>query len=1732
MLARWSGWGALPDVFDPNKPLGQKWGPKVKEALGSDEAWAAARRSTINAHYTTPEAAEAIWRLAAKLGAASGGRALEPGCGPGVFMAAAPREDDGRPSVSVTGVELDPVTARLCQAAHPDQEIAAGDLRDFTGGGYDLAVGNVPFGPQKILDREITADDTAPKKRGKNLQPRRLSLHNYCLAKSLKELRPGGLLIAITSRYTLDAASPGQRVELARWGQFLGAVRLPSDAFRRQAGTDVVTDVVVFQRRPEQIPIKQVNSSDPWLSVNTETTSGDRRVEYYLNNWYRQHPEMILGEAEPGGLYAGDQVTFVNNSDRPLTDRIEEAFDALAARTELPYELPDPDARPPAQPAKLSGIQFKPPSWAREGSIFALPGGRFCRIVEGRLQDFTPVYDWPPPDDATKKSINTRKEYAPQTLAAMCRLRDTTRNLIEADRASAPEADQLRRELKTDYNRMRQLLALQEAKINGRPPRTAGVIKGWEEGIPLNDYDDQAAKRPRRRYGGFTADPDHMLLLALEHRGLDGPEPAALFEDAAVQPAAASGQAASLADALAMSMGRYGEVNLPFMRSVTGFGWADSDLTAEGLAFPDPAAGGERWIDGPRYLSGDVREKLDAAEAAGPAYTANAAALTAVLPPPLGPEEITVGQGTTLLTPDEVKDFICSTLRVAPWNNELEVSYDRTSGWTIKGPKYGKWGNSRWSTDQRSACQLLDLAWSGRRVLLTKPDPDRPASGNRQPRIPDPVATAEAVEKIQRWETRLTEWMFTEDPDRSEMFTARWNRRYRRYVEPQYPPEWTRKMPGLSAQMRPWDHQAAAAGRIALGGSFLLAHSVGAGKTGTMAMAIMRMRQLGIRNKPAVVVPNSIVTQFATEFMRVFPEAKLLTPDEGKAPTPSERAAFAAKSMWGDWDAVIIPQSFFSLLPMHPSVELAHLRRREAEARETLDAYNSETADQNDNKTARRKAQRSVKAIEKKVQSVVSTMNQLRDFDQDDTVFWEDLGVDYLFIDEAHEFKNLNIVTANPDLNSPHSKRAEDLLIKLDQLRVDHPGQGVATLATGTPVANKPQEIWVMMRYLMPEELDKLGMPVFDAWARAYTRWESRAEPDPVGGGIKHTSRLSKLVNVPELRAMINSQGEIRTREQAGLDAPDQVTPEIVTAAPTEWHNAYFEDLGARRDRRGPPEEDPNNVEIKLIGQARKIAVDLTLVGLEDDEASKVVNGAADIARRYHEWKTLDYPDGRPGGALQLVFCDMGVPAGKDDRYLYGKIAGLLETGGVPTDRIEAVHDYPTAAAKAELFRRCREGEVSVLLGSTQLMGQGVNVQTRLKALHHFTLPWKPSEMEQREGRIVRPGNTNNEVHIVTHITEGSADVFQASVLDYKDRFIKQFIAGQDRIIDIADSNDEDSYERLQAVASGDVRSLKLQELQAERASLTMQRETHAARRRAMKHRLTWRTQQLQQLEDRQTDLAALDFDDNEIRLNEGILTGEDLLATGYTRPRTDRRGRRVGPTVNDYLIAAAATQQILTGRHYSRRDPRASDWQIGTLGGAPLVLAGQRYRRTSRGYPQSEIIYQIGPRNLNLEIGIPADDVYEAIHHRQTEADSRTKIKPELRLKNKLGAAAKQFTALAPGIQELKQELSDMDHDKLTEEWTGRRELAGIEQKIVDLKADLQENPIEKNLPPYRIDTEAIEEAYTAVKPQPVATELDYTGTDPFLIPAARPDADTPDDPTDNREQDTRQPEPLGLGL
>lgn len=1701
-------------MFDPNKPLGQKWGQKVKDALGSDEAYAAARRSTINAHYTTPEAAEAIWQLAAKLGAASGGRALEPGCGPGVFMAAAPRED-GRPSVSVTGVELDPVTARLCQAAHPDHEVAAGDLRDFTGGGYDLAVGNVPFGPQKILDRELTADDTAPKKGGKSPQARRLSLHNYCLAKSLKELRPGGLLIAITSRYTLDSAGPAQRVELARWGQFLGAVRLPSDAFRRQAGTDVVTDVVVFQRRPEQLPRDHVNTSDPWLSVNKETTS---RVEYYLNNWYRQHPEMILGEAEPGGLYAGDQVTFVNNSDQPLTDRLEEAFTSLAARIELPYELPDPETQAGGRAEQLmGGIPFKPPSWAREGSIFALGDGRFCQIVEGRLQDFAPATDRPAPGASRAKgNLDIRKRSAPRVLAAMCRLRDTARNLIEADRSADHEtADRLRRELKTDYNRMRRLLDRQEAALTGRAPHPPAAYPGWEtplEGIPLNDYDDQAAARSLRRYGGFTADPDFPLLLALEKPGPSGPEPSPVFVAAAVRAAAADRAAGGLADALAMSMGRYGEVNLPFMRSVTGFDWADRDLTDAGLAFPDPANAGA-WIDGPRYLSGDIREKLDAAEAAGPDYTANAAALSEVMPAPVPAEEISVGQGTTLLTAEEVEEFICSTLDTSNRYDDLEVSYDRVNGWTIDGPVYGKWGNLDWGTAERSPCQLLALAWSGKKVLITKPDPDRPPRpSGHQPRIPDRVATELALDRIQRWEARLTEWMFLEDPDRAEMFAARWNRRYNRYVEPQYPPEWTRNMPGLARDMEPWDHQASAAGRIALGESFLLGHAVGAGKTGTIAMACMRMRQLGIRNKPCIVVPNSIVTQFAAEFMRWFPAARLLTPEEGKTPTKAGRSGFAAKSMWGDWDAVIIPQSFFSRLPVHPSVELAHFRRREAEARETLDAYNSENTGPGDHRTARRRAERTVKQIEKQVAKRQAAVEKLRSLAQDDAVFWEDLGVDYLFVDEAHEFKNLDVVSANKDLTSSVSQRAEDLLVKLDQLRAERPGRGVATLATGTPVANKPQEIWVMMRYLMPGELDKLEMPVFDAWARSFTRWESRAEPDPVGGGIKHTSRLSKLVNVPELRAMIDSQGEIRTREQAGLAGPAQVHRSTVTADPTERHNAYFADLGVRRERRGPPHEDPNNVEIKLIGQARKIAVDLNLVGLEDDEASKTAVAAGYAARRYHEWKTLEYPDGRPGGALQLIFCDMGVP-GKD-RYLYGKIADLLEEGGVPADRIEAVHDYPNAAAKAELFRRCREGEVSVLIGSTQLMGQGVNVQTRLKAIHHLTLPWKPAEMEQREGRVIRPGNNNNEVHIVTHITEGSADVFQASVLSYKDHFIKQFTAGQDRIIEIG-ADDEDSYERLQAVAAGDIRSLELQELQAEKAVLDMQQETHNTKiKRAASNRTRW-AQNLKQLENKKASLARLDPEDNEIRLHENILNGQALGISRYILKRTDRDGRPAQPTTDDYLIAAARQHHI---------SPRGQEWEIGTLGGAPLVLAGVRYRQGVG----SEIVYRLGDRRARLETTVDAKALMQSAAARGNDSNSRHTVKPELRLKNLLASAARELNKVEASIQDRRLRLSETDPARLTEEWPGRPRLVEISQQIHTLESDLEENPIEKNLPPYRIDTEAIEEAYAAVKPTPVATELNTTGPEAVLVPAPRPPAAAP---TDNREQDTRRSEPAGLG-
>ena len=1563
-LARWSGWGAVSQVFDKNHKWGQRFLPSVSAALGDDDlALASARQSTLNAHYTSPLVAEGIWKLVRDLGF-DGGDVLEPGSGPGVFFAAAPKDLD----VRMTGVEMDPTTARICAAIHPEHTVVTAPLQAYKGAGFTAAVGNVPFADVRTRDSQDTVEHP-------------VALHNYCLAKSLASLAPGGLLVALTSRYTLDSISPAQRKELARWGQFVGAVRLPSNTFTEQSGTQVVTDVVVFQRRPGPRRIQDLPEHEEWWGTSERSTA-DGAAEYRQNDFFNRNPDLVVGVPHSGGMYAHDDMRLV--TDEPLSEAIPAALAALADQVDLPYTLPGRNVR--ADRTAVSPFpQFVPPAWAREGSIFNTPTAGFVQIVEGMPATYKQKQD--PPDPSMRNQpqrvkaidLKRRRAEAKEKLIAMCALRNVARELLTAEQDGLAIADDLRAEMNVAYDR---------------------AVAALGHTLIQRDGDRQMT---RRYMGGFIDDPDSVFLMGLEVEGPDGtPVKGPAFRRAMTAPVAAPAPVQTLTDAVMQSVGRLGTVDVEFMRSVTTFDWDEEDLAAQGLAFrnPDQVGATEEpaWVVAPLYLSGDVRSKhAEAAALAAddPTFAPNVAALEKVLPKFVPAADIVISCGTTLLTPAEVELMIEDTLgRVS----DLKVTYSESGGWGISGRSDGYSSDfvSTWGTEGATALRILDHAWSNRQVVVTKPDPKYPGEKGR--RVVDVEATALAAEKVEKWHERLNEWMFDLAPTRREEMERRWNEQFNRFVPPRYPKEWLADPPGLSDEFRKlglYEHQSTAAARIALGEDFLLGHCVGAGKTVAMAAGVMRMRQLGIRSKPLIVVPNAVVTQFGVEFMRAFPEAKVLMPPKGVTPGPKVRGKFASQSLWGDWDAVIVPHSFFNLMPLRPDTKHRHLQARLQDLREDHERANNAAAlHAKSNTSGQTRRQSTVKQIEKKVAAAAESMDRLMSASKDDSVWWEDYGFDYLCVDEAHEYKNLSIQSTNRETGHRGVEKAEDLLMKIEVMREKNPGRGVVTLATGTPVSNKPAELWVMLRYLSPDLLKSAAVYTYNAWAAWCTESSTRLEPAPFGSGFSPRTRVAAYVNVPELRAMVDTRADIRTADDLGLVRPQLAggDKEVIYSKPSRLLNGWMDALA---DRAVNPADDKDLL-IALISNARQAAVDLSLLGVpvNPQRPSKLFTAAADIAAHYHETADRRFPGSGKAGTLQLVFSDLGTPSGTDRRS-YGTLVDALVDAGVPDDGIEIIHDYPSAAEKAELFRRCREGGVSVLLGSTAKMGTGVNVQDRLSRLHHLTLDWKPAMMEQREGRILRPGNMNDEVSVVYHIGEGTSDVMQLCVLENKDRFIKQFVAGTERVITLCDTDEKNlKYDDMMAYATGDRRAVKLSGLAA--AVATLKRQRASARVGIRQAR----------------DLHSL----TKQRLSIARTVHEDLGSYKQVSPTAPFRERPGGrPLDRKEATALLAREVHSTWRGDNYRfygEPKT----VGYVGGVPVWTRYKDRRVVTLG---------VGPPTASLSVVLSFGQVinaFDAVCGRQVHGPV---VDLERRVRNLVGGIPQTRTVAASRIPDLERELA-----------------------------------------------------------------------------------------------------------
>ena len=1451
-LARWASWGAVPEVFDDTNARFATTRAELAMLL-SDREFDAARRTTINAHYTSAEVVEAVWSVVTDLGFTTG-RVLEPGCGSGNFIGFAPR------GCAVTGVELDPVTAAIAAALYPEADIRTESFAEtrLAPVAVDLVIGNVPFGKLTLHDPDHNTG--------------RHSIHNHFIMKGLDLTRPGGLVAVVTSRFTLDAKADAARQAMAERADLVGAIRLPAGTFRAAAGTDVVCDILVLSKR---LPGAEVRG-ESWMSLAPVVTVDG---EVVVNEYFATHSEMILGELRRvNGQYGEHDIDVIADPGKTIEAAITRLVAGAVERglTYQPGAAPELANHPPlaAAPAALSGQSATRPATAstsdpvgqlvrapdterstvrKEGSIVTSGVATFAQVRGGELEPF----------QAKPKSR------APE-LRALCRLRDTMADVLAIQSGT------------TDDGAFRSAQVLLNQRYDDYVSRFGPISRftTYETGRVDPDTGESTIGRRNPELGGFRTDPDFPSLLALEvfDTETQTATKASIFSERVVGPREVKSHADSPEEAITICLDEQGTVTLERVATLLAIDRADARARLGTLVFDDPVSG--ELVPAARYLSGNVRAKLAEASLAAtdhPSLAVNVVALEGILPEDLAPEEIDARPGVTWIESSDVAAFVREVLgasQVAVEHVEVNAT------WTVSVPTWQKQSvamTSNWGTDRADGVGLLTKSLNQTSVAVYDSDGD----GGR---VFNPEATLLAREKQQALSDRFSTWVW-EDPVRAERLGRRYNELFNSVVLPTWDGS-HQSLSGLSAAFSPHPHQLDAAWRSVQEPAVLLGHAVGAGKTATMVIAGMEMKRLGLVSKPAYVVPNHMLEQFSAELLQAYPLANILMATK-EATSKDAMKEFVARCATGDWDAVVITHSAFERIRVSKDAEIAYREAQIAEYR----AAQSQSKGEHGLSVKRLEAD--IIRLEERTKSIREDQRRL------DGVTFDETGVDYVFIDEAHLFKNLSFPTRIQGIGGSGSKRATDLDLKLHLLRQRHGGR-VATFATATFVSNSISELYVMQRYLQPAALKAAGIATFDAWAANFGRTVSALELAPDGGSYRMKDRFARFANVPELRAMFAEVADVRTAQQLDLPTPRLISKraEVVVVPPSVTLTTYVESLVARAEAvaRGAVQPGEDNM-LKITGDGRKAALDLRLVGLTPDPDGGKTTAAADrIVRIWNATKERPYAAmGERLGALQLVFCDLGTP--RKEWNPYDELRAKLVERGMPATSVRFIHEARNDREKAEVFAQCRSGAISVLIGSTEKMGVGTNVQHRAVALHHLDCPWRPADIEQREGRILRQGNLNPDVEILRYVTESSFDVFMWGTVERKAAFIAQVTRGDTELSRQLDDVGEQSlsYGEVKALATGNPLIMEKAGVDSEVAKLERLAAAHASDQRRLAKTIASAGPATERLE-HEIDLleAALE--------RRGDITGEAFTATvtGVTCGKRTDVGERIKAALSD----------------------------------------------------------------------------------------------------------------------------------------------------------------------------------------------------------------------------------------
>jgi N12 class adenine-specific DNA methylase len=1356
-LARFAGFGPVALSIFPDPVTGQYkdagWqtlGEELKSQLTPEE-YDSAKRTTFNAFYTSGTVIAAIHDAISRLGIPGNATILEPGCGTGNFMSR------GREGTRFIGVELDSISGRIARLLHPEHDIRIESFRDtkLPEDRIDAVIGNVPFADLKL-----------------DYRGQKLSIHDFFFAKSVDAVKPGGVMALVTTHFTLDKQNAAIREYLGSKADFVGAIRLPSDAFKRE-GTAVVTDIVFLRKRA---PGQAADHADPqWLGIAPLSIEG---VDVPVNRYFLNHPEMVLGDwTRKDTLYGGEGYSVVSNGD--LSGQLK---DAIARLPEFAPLQPSP-ALEELAPA------FVPPPPERhinEGSFFV---GDDRLIYQSQGGQGVPVVY----GGTTLKADGT---LTGKRLAALVELRDCARRVLQSQNEGWPDShrDEARSELGRAYDRF---------------DRNYGPINKTTFGQTA----DGNVIRRMPNLVKFKEDPDAMLVMSLE----DYDEVTGKATKAAIMSRDVVGRAPpvtrvqSAEEGLLVSLNQRGAVDLPYIATL--YGKPEEHITDElgDLIYHDPQF--QSWQTADAYLSGNVRAKLAAAERASPRYARNADALRAVQPEDVLPGDIDAGLGSPWIPEHDIQAFAADLFHVE--SSAVPIAHlKKDAVWSLDAgyaAKQSVAATSECGTARANGTWLLELALNMKSPTIY----DTISTGDREERVVNQEETMAAREKQKLIKERFRAWVFT-DPERTERLVRLYNDTYNN-LRPRLFDGSHLDYPGMNQTIQLRPHQDDAVWRGMSAGNTLLAHVVGAGKTFTMAATGMKMKQAGLVKKPMYVVPNHLLEQFSREFMQLYPNARLLVAAKEDL-SRDRRKMLTAKIASGEWDGIIVTHSSFERIGMSRDYQEAFLIQQIEEYDQLLREHASD-----------RGANRNlIKTIEKqKAARAERLKNLLAEDKKDDGLVFDELGVDHVFIDEAHYFKNLETPTKMErvaGIQTGGSERAFDVYMKARYLDEQHAGHGV-TFATGTPISNTMVEMYTMQRFLDPEGLKSRGLEHFDAWAATFGEVVDTMEISPDGAGLRPRSRFARFTNLPELQQMFRAFSDVQTSEMLNLPCPRlQGGKPIVVACPmSDEQNALQLELVERYDRLRSQKVDPRvDNALAITTDGRKLATDARMLSAEapdfsESKTNRLVENVTAIWRRSASTR-----------GTQMIFCDMGVNPTAWAYSPYQEIIEKLVAQGIPRDQIAAIGDAESDAKKQSLFEKVRNGSVRVLIGSTQKMGTGTNVQKRLVALHHLDAPWKPAEVEQRDGRILRQGNENEEVAIYRYVTEGSFDAYMWQALETKARFIGQVMTGdnaQRRTEDIG--GQELSYAEVKAIASGNPAVLTLAEADAELQRLTLLKKNH-----------------------------------------------------------------------------------------------------------------------------------------------------------------------------------------------------------------------------------------------------------------------------------------------------------------